>query len=360
MRLSGRAWAGAAVLLMAGVLFSPTGLAATASVPVVGDLQWGYWWVAESSDGALPPPPSVPAHGLWVSSNPSGPQAVSAIRFDIPAGASAPVVTLEVHDESPPGSAQIVACTVLSAWKAPSGAGAWSERPIAGCGTISVAGKPTPDGNGLQFDLAPFVEGRSVDVTFQPASASPSAVGSPALPPTFDATFEALTPSMIAVTDFPTAANSSASPGRGPPIPPDGTSGSQPYSAAPASPEVQQAGQISGAPQMASSGQRAPGLGDGAPTAGPASRPPLAPSRSASVSFRSVVVRSWRDKILLALMLVDLVGYWAIQSWRSSPRIPRMSIYDLPDPSSRRILVGEKRGSPSVQPPVRMSSLRSR
>ena len=90
--------AGTALVVAAAwlVVTAPPGRAA-------GALTTAWWWQGEASKGAVPAPPTVPDGGLWVSSNATGPQAVSAIQVPLDPGDSAPVLTLAVHQGTPPG-----------------------------------------------------------------------------------------------------------------------------------------------------------------------------------------------------------------------------------------------------------------
>ena len=90
--------AATALVVAAGwlVVTAPTGRAA-------GALTTAWWWQGEPSRGAVPGPPTVPDGGLWVSSNATGPQAVSAVRVPLDAGDTAPVLTLTVHQAAPSG-----------------------------------------------------------------------------------------------------------------------------------------------------------------------------------------------------------------------------------------------------------------
>ena len=77
---------------------------------------------------AVPPPPTVPDGGLWVSSNASGPQSLSAVRVTLSPGDSAPTLVLDVHQAVPPNTLALAAYPTAAAWS-PGTAQAWSSKP---------------------------------------------------------------------------------------------------------------------------------------------------------------------------------------------------------------------------------------
>src|SRR4051794_25867924 len=89
------------------------------SVGAVSGAESGYWYAGPLPGGSLTPPPNVPAHGLWVSSNPAGPVAIAALRLNLDSGDAPPVLlSLVVDGETPPNGASVYACRATSAWKA--------------------------------------------------------------------------------------------------------------------------------------------------------------------------------------------------------------------------------------------------
>lgn len=95
------------------------------------------------------PNPTVPEGGLWVANDPTGPIAISALRFrgDIGAG--------ELTLRFAPGSATVgplVACPALSEFE-PTEGGAWRDRPAHGCDRMSLTGRRTSDGTGVTFSI---------------------------------------------------------------------------------------------------------------------------------------------------------------------------------------------------------------
>lgn len=117
------------------------------------------------------PNPAVPEGGLWVANDPTGPIAISALRYrgDIGAG--------ELLLEFAPGSTTVgpvVACPALSEF-APGPEQPWSDRPAHDCKRLSLSGRVTPDGTGMQFTIpqgfVPFGE-RILDIVILPDPSS--------------------------------------------------------------------------------------------------------------------------------------------------------------------------------------------
>lgn len=119
-------------------------------------------------DPAPPTPnPTVPEGGLWVANDPAGAIAISALRFrgDIGAG--------ELTLRFAPGSTAVgpvVVCPALSQFE-PVAGGAWRDRPAHDCDRLSLTGRLTPEGTGLQFTIPqgflPFGE-RVLDIIVLP------------------------------------------------------------------------------------------------------------------------------------------------------------------------------------------------
>jgi hypothetical protein len=160
--------AGTALVVAAAwlVLTAPTGRAA-------GALTTAWWWQGEPSTGAVPAPPTVPDGGLWVSSDATGPQALSAIRVPLDPGDAAPVLTLAIHQAAPSGQVDLAAFPTTSAW--PAGPGqAWASRPAYNPTGVAAAGAVSSDGKTVTFDLSALVAGNAVNVVIAPtAAASP-------------------------------------------------------------------------------------------------------------------------------------------------------------------------------------------
>ncbi|HUF83205.1 MAG TPA: hypothetical protein VMQ81_01300 [Acidimicrobiia bacterium] len=117
------------------------------------------------------PNPGVPEGGLWVSNDPTGAVAISALRYrgDIGAG--------ELLLRFAPGSTTagpVVACPALSEFN-PGPAQPWGDRPAHDCARLSLGGRVTPDGTGVQFTIpqgfVPFGE-RVLDIVILPDPSS--------------------------------------------------------------------------------------------------------------------------------------------------------------------------------------------
>lgn len=111
--------------------------------------------------------PTVPDGGLWVANDPTGPIAMSALRFrgDIGAG--------ELVLRFAPGTTTvgpIVACPALSAFEPVEG-GAWRDRPAHDCDRLSLTGRRSADGTGMEWSIPqgflPFGE-RVLDIVLLP------------------------------------------------------------------------------------------------------------------------------------------------------------------------------------------------
>jgi len=184
-----------AYLVVAGSARAATGLAT------------GWWWSGQSN--GLTPKQDVPDGGLWVAGDPSGTQAESAVQFQLQPGESSPVLTLTIHQTQSANPA-VIACPAGSPWQ-PAAGGPWAQRPQPNCSGAQAAGKPSPDGKKLSFDLGPLAsQSGLVSVVLIPQSlgggsgvALPSSVNAPSS--TVDVTFERIDPSALAVTTPPPA-----------------------------------------------------------------------------------------------------------------------------------------------------------
>jgi hypothetical protein len=219
--------------LAAGVLLGPAAslwLFAAPPAHAVENVETGVWWRNETGAAAVPAPSRVPAGGLWVSSDPSGPSAISAIRFALSDFEGYPTVTLHIANlvaapatPATAGSLPLLACVVTTPWTAPpTSPGVWSDRPTYDCTKGSTAGQLSPDHSTLAFNLTNLPAERSYDLALVPGTDNtitgalpPAPVATPPPPqppaplptvpdpnqaassPTFDATFQPLTQSDI-------------------------------------------------------------------------------------------------------------------------------------------------------------------
>lgn len=118
--------------------------------------------------GTGAPNPTVPDGGLWVGNDPSGPHAVSALRFRGDIGSGELILTLA------PGSTvagPVVACPIISGWS-PGPEGAWRDRPAIDCDRFELSGRLSSDGTKMTFNIPQgFTEfgERVLDIGLRPA-----------------------------------------------------------------------------------------------------------------------------------------------------------------------------------------------
>lgn len=124
--------------------------------------------VTTPDPGTGSPNPAVPEGGLWVSNDPSGPRAVSALRFRGDIGSGELTLTIA------PGSTvagPVVACPIISDWS-PGPEGAWRDRPAIDCDRFELGGKYSSDSTQMVFTIPQgFTEfgERAVDIGLRPA-----------------------------------------------------------------------------------------------------------------------------------------------------------------------------------------------
>jgi hypothetical protein len=287
--LRGRPAIGLAATLAVTVFIAP---AATAS-DRVNKLASDFWWEGEQSPAVLPAPPTVPPGGLWVSSDPAGPQAVSAVRFVLSADQTDPVLALQVSSAQPARAwaSGIVACPTTSSWSAGPRPGAWNARPSGDCSVAQVSGVLSTDGHILSFQLSKLAVAGVADFVLEP-------VGTP----TFDATFEP-------VTSGDVQSSHAVSPVTPTTSPPATVLSTVPVVTPVGSPTVPATVPVTSAAPVTT-----PAL---SPAIAPAAPPTTvssgagnfaAPSAPAAQVVR-IPTRSWRDRILLGLAIVDIGAY---------------------------------------------------
>lgn len=124
---------------------------------------YGWWYEANAGLPVAPPaPPSVPADGMYVANDVSGPAAIAALSIPVPSGAS--MGPLVVHVAGTPLMSQPpVACPLRSAFK-PAEAGAWSDRPTYDCAQAEKVGSVDSAKTTVTFDASPFLRDGAVGV----------------------------------------------------------------------------------------------------------------------------------------------------------------------------------------------------
>ncbi len=166
----------AAVLLVAGA----TSIPLTASIGVAGaqapDAQ-GWWWLYRQPElpadpkalapafpdtPEVPPPASVPADGLYVAGSAAGPEAISALAWVIPEGASADTLTLVAAAPLTP-TTKVLLCPTNISWQ-PTQAGRWSSKPGYVCAADAPVGEIPTDGSKITFKLGKLGQSQLIDV----------------------------------------------------------------------------------------------------------------------------------------------------------------------------------------------------
>jgi hypothetical protein len=124
---------------------------------------YGWWYAANAGLPVAPPaPPSVPADGMYVANDVSGPAAIAALSVPVPSGAGMGPLVLHIAG-TPLMSQPPVACPLRSAIK-PAEAGAWSDRPMYDCAQAQKVGSVDAAKTTVTFDASPFLRDGAVGV----------------------------------------------------------------------------------------------------------------------------------------------------------------------------------------------------
>jgi hypothetical protein len=168
----------AGVLLLMGAISIP----ATTSVAQAPDAQ-GWWWQYRQPElpvdpkalvpqlpevPELPPPASVPEDGLYVAGTATGPEAISALTWVLPEGASADTLTLISAAPLTP-TTEILLCPTNATWQ-PVQAGRWQAKPLYMCEADAPKGVVPTDGSKITFKLGKLGQSRLIDVVLAPAT----------------------------------------------------------------------------------------------------------------------------------------------------------------------------------------------
>jgi hypothetical protein len=323
-------------IAVVAVMVAAAGAVVSSRAPAeaVQSLESGYWWQGQPDGAPLPPPPNVPANGLWVSGSQTQPIAIAAVRFQLAPTEATPVLTAKVNSASPPaqvsaaanaGQIVVMACPTNGAWT-PAQAGAWSARPQFDC-SGAAHGTVSPDGTTISFDLAGVASGGSVDVAFVPgtgAAVLPQIPVPGAPPPPQPSGFD-LTLQPVTADEVQTSPGLASSPG-------DAATSAAPndVSTAPSDvPSTSDFGSVGSAPATnfnfaANAVQPSAGVA--------ASSTPSVASGSLAPQTRGIAESSIKDNKgyrALALILLGVLLWWA---WRQAvpPRRHRRTIYDGP------------------------------
>jgi hypothetical protein len=301
-----------------------------------GGLVTGVWWRAQTAGGTLPAPPTVSSHQLWVSSDPTGASAVSALHLDLSSDEAASGLTLHIANlttapATPVGplEAPVLACPTTAAWKPVDAAtpGAWTDQPKYDCSKGQVQGAYSGDLKSLVFDLSSLaISGKALDLALVPGLAPTpvpsSPVPLPVAPPgtgnqaaTFDETFDAPKVADVTIDPVTVAAASETA---------DDT-------AAATSPALSTPAVVPAVTAPSSLG------GPIGPTAGVAN-PLGAPLASVSRPYQaSALTKTSRDsaRVLAGLVFLALCA-WAWQQFAAESATagrvhrPRLTLYDVP------------------------------
>ena len=297
-----RLLAGSALTLAAGALV----LMPATTAGAVDSLVVGSWSTAGTK-------------GMHVSSDPSGQTAVSAVRFNLAQGESAPVLTLTVDSNRNPQAAPISACITNFQWQ-PVDGGPFASRPAPDCGAGIVHGELSSDGKQMTFGLSDFVRDGLVNVVLFDEDV-PSGLPAP-LPatahPIVDVSFQQPTPASVAV-------QTEASPDAG------ATAGTD---FAPLPTEEPAASYSAPAPEPLPASVYSPAPAATTPT--PARRQVAAPPATTPLAVNPL--RPIRDKtdvrnrLIAGLVFVDLVGLWWWWSYRQPARAATGAAEPRPEP----------------------------
>jgi hypothetical protein len=172
----------AGVLLVIGAMTIP--LTSATQVAAQAPDQQAWWWqyrepqlpadpktvVPQFNPPQVPPPASVPEDGLYVAGQATGPEAISALSFVIPEGASAKTLTLVAAAPLTP-TTTIRLCPTNTPWQ-PIQAGAWSSKPIYTCAADAPVGVVPTDGSKVTFTLGALGNQQLIDVALVPTDQS--------------------------------------------------------------------------------------------------------------------------------------------------------------------------------------------
>jgi hypothetical protein len=162
LAVAGRLLAAGSLAFAAAGLVSPSSPAG-ADPPALA----GWWWEANAGVGPQPPTPFAAAGGLVVGQGPNGPEAISALSFDMPDGTTDPTLTLKVtaNEAVNASSAAVVACAATSPWTAGDDQ-RWPDHPTYDCTTKATGS--TNDGVTWTWALTGLLNGTHLDLVLVP------------------------------------------------------------------------------------------------------------------------------------------------------------------------------------------------
>jgi len=175
----------AAVIAIAGLVV----MAVPASAAAVAPEDQAWWSEAQQAPSPAPTVPINQATGtnLLVGNDPSGPNAIAAVRYNVPgtidgepvnAATASGTLTLAVAANGTVGTPVVVACPIISSWQSAQG-GTWDARPKYTCAT-SAKGAFNADTTAATFKLPPNLQARpgvfDLAIVPDPANQTPFSV----------------------------------------------------------------------------------------------------------------------------------------------------------------------------------------
>ncbi|MCU1448087.1 MAG: hypothetical protein JWP02_257, partial [Acidimicrobiales bacterium] len=152
-----------ALVAALGLVIAQTLLVA-APASAQGPDQVGWWSEVQQAPGPLPVN-TVTGDNLMVGNDPTGPNAIAAVRFTVPASVDGASVdpstvpaklTLHVSANSVVGNPVVAACPILANWQ-PATGGSWGARPNYSCSPLLTA-TFSPAGDTATFQLTPALQ----------------------------------------------------------------------------------------------------------------------------------------------------------------------------------------------------------
>lgn len=255
--------------------------------------QTGWWWKPQVTPLVpVPKPPSVPAGGLYVAADPSGPFGVAAVRYVAAKGSTVSRLTLRIASSQ--GLVALRACPVEVVWASEEG-GPITSVPPHDCMAGAVPGALDPTGTSVAFEVGPLVQDGVLNVLLAP-TASPAA---------FQVAFDKPGDDAVAVSSESSTTETTTMPA--------------PEYSYLEGPAFSDTGPVFGGEAM--TGPVAPA------EAGPAATPPTtaAPATPRRVFRPQPVSKATRDpdRVVAALVLVALAGAFMWVAERPA-RLPRM------------------------------------
>ena len=136
----------------------------------------GWWWEVVAQPGlgtVVPSPPNVPDGGMYLSVDPSGPQAVGAVHFAVGGGESPTLKLTPGQGSTFSSTTPVSACPATSTWQ-PAQKGDWDSKPT--WNSVSCTpGQPASDGTSMTWELGSAFQGdaSSYNIVLVPQGPAP-------------------------------------------------------------------------------------------------------------------------------------------------------------------------------------------